>query len=330
MKTRIVLFITILLVSFSCTKQKPVVGFMLPHMTIQRYVTERDAFTEKMNELGGEVIFRQANNDDQYQMKQLDSLLEMNIDILVLDPVNRFTAAEMVRKAHRKGVKVISYDRLISNIDVDAFLSFDPWMVGKQIAEAALKAKPEGNYVILGGDKSDLNAIGIDESITKVLEPHIKSGKIDASYKVFIEKWSSDDANLEVKQYLNLSGKVPDVILATSDMLARGAIDALKTENLAGQVLVTGQGGELFACKHIIAGNQLMTVYKPVKKLAVLSAELAVKMLRNEKVGDILNATLHNGHSDIPSQMLPTISVDAGNIKSTIVADGMIKESDLE
>ena len=318
------------LVSVSCSKSKPLVGFMLPHTNIQRYIIERDEFDVKIKELGGEMIFRQANNDNDYQMKQLDSLLNMNIDILVLDPVNRFTAAEMVRKAHRKGIKVISYDRLISNTDVDAFLSFDPWMVGKQITESAIKAKPEGNYIILGGDKSDLNAIGIDESMTKTLEPHIKSGKIKVVYKVFIEKWASEDAYLEVKQFLNLSGKVPDVILATSDVLARGAIDALKEENLVGQVIVTGQGGELFACKNIVAGSQLMTVYKPVKKLADLSAELAIRMLNNKKVDDILNTTIHNGYSDIPTQLLVTIPVDAANLKSTIIADGMIKESDLQ
>lgn len=328
---RLFLFFSILacLVNSSCKKEKPVVGFMLPHMTIQRYIIERDEFKSKMNELGMDVIFCQANNDDQYQMKQLDSLLNLGIDILVLDPVNRFTAAEMVRKAHRKGIKVISYDRLISNIDVDAFLSFDPWMVGKQITEAAVKASPEGTYVILGGDKSDLNAIGIDESMQKILEPHVKTGKINVDYKVFIEKWSADDAYFVVKQYLNLSGKTPDVILATSDLLARGAIDALKDEELQGKVVVTGQGGELFACKNVMGGNQLMTVYKPVKKLAALSAELAVKMLNNEKIDYILNTTVFNGHSQIPTQLLETIPVDASNMRSTIVADGIVKESDL-
>jgi D-xylose transport system substrate-binding protein len=332
MKIRLFVICAILsgLVFNSCTKKKPLVGFMLPHTTIQRYIVEKEEFTSKINALGGEVIFYDAGNDDQKQMKQLDSLLERNIDVLVLDPVNRFTAAEMVRKAHRKGIKVISYDRLISNIDVDAFLSFDPWVVGKQITEAATKAKPEGIYVILGGDKSDLNAIGIDESMQKVLEPYLSSNSIKIDYKVFIERWSYEDSYLEVKRYLNLSGKVPDVILATSDLIARGTIDALKENQLEGKVLVTGQGGELFACKNIMDGNQLMTVYKPVKKLAVLAAELSIKMLNNEKTDDILNTTIYNGFADIPSHMLVPVPVDASNLRATIVADGMIKESDLQ
>lgn len=332
MKLRLSVLVSFSLISlffYSCAEKKPVVGFMLPHTTIQRYLVEKEEFTSRINELGGEVIFVQAGNDDQRQTKQLDSLLDAGIDILVLDPVNRFTAAEMVRKAHREGVKVISYDRLISNSEVDAFLSFDPWLTGKQMTEAVTKIKPEGRYIILGGDKSDLNAIGIDEGQQKVLEPFVKSSRIKVDYKVFIDKWAYEDAYLEVKQYFTLSGKSPDVILASSDILAKGAIDYLKNVGLEGKVLVTGQGGELFACQNVMQKNQLMTVYKPVKKLASLAAELSMKMLKNENTSDILNTRINNGLADIPTQLLVTVPVDTANIRSTIVADGMIKESDL-
>lgn len=333
MKFRIPLFVQIALayslVFSSCSHKKPLVGFMLPHMNIQRYKTEKEEFTQKMKAFGADVIFRQGDNDDQKQLKQVDSLLEAGIDLLVLDPVNRFTAAELVRKAHRKGVKVISYDRLISNIDVDGFLSFDPWMTGKQMTEVVTRLKPDGNYIILGGDRTDLNAIGIDEGQQQVLEPFVKSGNIKSNYRVFIDKWASEDAYFEVKQYLDLSGTVPDVILASSDMLARGAIDALKTYKLEGKVLVTGQGGELYACKNMIDGYQIITIYKPVKKLADLAAELAIKMISGENSKGILNTKINNGFSDIPTRLLVTIPVNADNIRSTLVADGMIKEEDL-
>jgi D-xylose transport system substrate-binding protein len=302
---------------------------MLPHTNIQRYIIEKEEFTARCKQLGADVLFKQANNDDRLQTQQLDSLLNAGVAIIVLDPVNRFTAAEMVRKAHRAGVKVISYDRLISNIDVDAFLSFDPWMTGEQMTNAVIKLRPEGTYVILGGDKSDLNVIGIDEGQQKVLKPYIESKKIDVGYKVFIDKWGYDDAFHEVNQYLNLAGKLPDAIVASSDLLAKGAIDALAKHQATGKVLVTGQGGELFACQNIVKGNQLMTVYKPVKKLADLAAELSIKMMKHDDVEGILTMTIHNGYGDIPSQLLVTIPVDSSNIRATIVASGMVSEKDL-
>jgi D-xylose transport system substrate-binding protein len=201
---------------------------MLPNMNAMRYEIERKEFTSKMNRFGVDVIFEQADNDEQKQLVQLESLISQGIEIPVLDPVNRFTAAQMVRKAHSKGIKVISYDRLISNSDVDAFISFDPWMTGSQMTEVVTRLKPEGNYIILGGDKADLNAIGIDEGQQKVLEPFIKSGKIKVKYKIFIEKWAADEAFYEVGKFIDLFGDEPDVILASSDVLALGTVNLLK------------------------------------------------------------------------------------------------------
>lgn len=313
----------------ACSSKKPVIGFMLPHMSIMRYTIEKEVFIAKASELGAEVRFASANNDEEHQIAQLDSLIGQGIDVLVLDPVNRFNAAAMVRKAHEKGIKVLSYDRLISNCTVDAFISFDAELTGQQMAQAAMKVKPSGNYIILGGDKKDINAIGVEKGQMKVLESAVKSGDIKIKYNVFVEKWSEEEAAMEVAQYIQLSDEVPDVILASSDVLAKGAINVLKKENLAGSVVVTGNGGELFACKNINAGFQQMTVYKPVKKLAALAVELSLKMLRNEQVGDILNGKMNNDAADIPSRFLETIPVFKDNIKSTVIADGMFTEADL-
>jgi ABC-type xylose transport system substrate-binding protein len=76
-------------------------------------------------------------------------------------------------------------------------------------------------------------------------------------------------------------------------------------------------------------GHQTMTVYKPSKKIANLTAELTIKMLNNEKVDDILNTTINNGFSEIPTHLIGTIPVNADNLLSTIAADGMFNEADL-
>jgi len=146
-------------------------------MTIKRYPIERDVFTAKVRELGGEVIFMSADNDEIKQSQQLKEIISKGIDILVLDPVNRFRAAEMVRIAHKEGIKVISYDRLIANCDVDVFMTFDANAIGNQMTQYALNKVPQGKYFILGGDKTDMNAVMIDNSIEKTLSSHVKSGK---------------------------------------------------------------------------------------------------------------------------------------------------------
>jgi len=331
--TRLAIFvITIILVNIlavSCKhKSGPLVGFMLPHMNGKRYSIERDVFTARVRELGADVIFMSADNDEEKQIAQVNEILSKDIDILVLDPVNRFRA-EMVRAAHNVGIKVISYDRMIANCDVDEFISFDASAIGNQMTQYALNKVPEGKYFILGGDKSDMNAVMIDNALEKTLSPSIKSGKINIVYKTFIEKYSTDDAEYEMTRFLNLSQDAPDVVIASTDKLALGALNAFKNFELEGKVLITGQDGELFSCKNILKGYQAMTIYKPVKKMAKLAAELSIKMAKGENIDDYSKSKIFNGKEDIPSILLEVITVDATNLKNTIVADGMISEAEL-
>jgi D-xylose transport system substrate-binding protein len=297
---------------------------------MKRYHVEKEEFTRRANELGAEVLFAEANNDEEAQITQFNELLSKGINILVLDPVNRFNAAQIVRKAHENGIKVISYDRLISNCDVDAYVTFDAQMIGRQMTEYAMKLKPEGNYIILGGDKADINAIGIDIGQQKAIESSVKSGKIKVSYSMFLEKWSADEAAFEVKKFIQLSNSIPDVILAGGDNISKGSVLALIDLNLQGKVIITGNGGEVYACNYIMKGYQTMTVYKPVKKLALLAAELADNMLKGIDVSNTLNSKLYNGTMDVPSCMLTTIPVDASNVRSTVLADGMVTEEELK
>jgi D-xylose transport system substrate-binding protein len=318
-----------ILCTYSCNQRKPVVGLMFPHVTMKRYLIEKEIIAKKVSEAGCEFIFSEAQNDEEKQIQQFNDIID-KVDILILDPVNRFNAAQMVRKAHEKGIKIISYDRLISNAEVDAFITFDPVAIGKQMTDYVLKLIPTGNYIIIGGDKTDLNAIGIEQGQQIALETAIKNGNVKVTYKTFIEKWSADDAKFEVKNYLKLSGKTPDVILAAADGVSKGVVDALIEYHLQGSVLVTGNGGEVATCKNILLGNQVMTVYKPVKKLAKLAVDLSLKMLKDEKTDDILKSKINNGLIDVPSGLLETITVDAANLKSTVMADGLVTEEELK
>ncbi len=72
-----------------------------------------------------------------------------------------------------------------------------------------------------------------------------------------------------------------------------------------------------------------MTVYKPIKKLANLAAEISFDLAKNENIDKYFKTTIFNGYSDIPCTFLEVISVNAANIRSTVVADGLITESEL-
>ncbi|MDP4188459.1 MAG: substrate-binding domain-containing protein [Bacteroidota bacterium] len=326
---RDLMFLFIVMMAFSCQQSSQYkIGFLEPNMQAKRYQKEKEFFIQKMNELGGEAIVTDANYDEKLQLTQAEAMIKEGVKVLVVNAVNVNTAAQIVREAHNAHIKVIAYDRLIRNADVDYYLSFDNVKVGKLMAEYVVREKPEGNYILFGGDKSDNNAVLVKKGQMEVLEPYIKSGKIVITYNIFIEDWSGVNAAQEMKKYLDLSGKIPDVILTSYDGLATETIKVLDTYHLAGKILLTGQDAELDACRNIVRGKQAMTVFKPFRTQVNAAASLAMKCAQNKEISEAAS-TINNGKANVPAILLEPIAVDKNNIRNTIIADKYYTEAEI-
>ena len=308
--------------------QKVKIGFLLSSLQDDRYKKEKALFIDHLREQGGEPIVYSAELDDKLQITQAEQCIAQGAKVLVVNSVNLNTAAAIVRTAHENGVKVIAYDRMIFNCDLDYYVSFSGEKIGQLMASYATKVKQDGNYILLGGDKADLNASLVKNGQLSVLNPLINSGKIKIVLNVFVEDWSAVNAYKQIKRYIDLTGENPDAILASNDGMASGAIDALKEYNLAGSVIVTGQDAQLQSCRDIVQGYQTMTIYKSSKSLVFKAIELAIKISKNDKITDA-NSTINNGFKEVPSILLEPVSVDKNNIKSTVVADGYLKEDEI-
>lgn len=304
------------------------VGFLLPTYDIARYTKDRDYFSEHMKELGGEVLVDVANNNENLQLDQAKNMIEQGIDVLVVIAVNPNTAAAIARLAHDNGIKVIAYERLIQNAEIDYFIGFDHKKAGNLMAEYALSHKPTGNYVLLGGDKSDQNAVFIKESQQQGIASAVSGGQVKVLYDVYIEDWTEETAYHEMRKVLDLSGVLPDAVLASNDNIAAGAIEALAKNGISGTVLITGLDADLNACKRIAAGTQSMTVYKPLKQQAYKAAEIAFAIAKG-KIPEDKTLPLFNGRAQVPAILLDPMAVDASNLKSTIIADGFYTEAEV-
>jgi D-xylose transport system substrate-binding protein len=325
-----VIILCVILLNFSCSKHDTVkIGLILPNLVDDRFPMDRDYFIAKAKELGGEVLVADGNNDDKLQQSQAEELIKNGVGVLVIVPVNLNTAAVIVRMAHDNHIKVIAYERIIANCDLDYFISFDNVKVGEMMANDAVKLKPKGRYMLLCGDKGDKNAIWVRQGQHNVIDPLVKSGEINVVHEVFIEDWAPDNAYQEMKKYLNLSSlDVPDAILSSYDGMSTGAIKAIDENSISLFPVITGQNAELEACRNILKGKQSMTVYKPIKTEAEQAAILAMKCAKNESI-EKTGKTSFNGLIEVPSILIEPISVNENNMKSTVIADGFLKESEV-
>lgn len=301
------------------------IGLMFPYTTGSRMAIEEATMKEKAKEYNAEIIVTDAKQDESLQLQQANELIQNGVNAIIIMSVNTNTAAEIVRNARNAGVKVIAYDRLISNCDLDFYITFNNYNVGKYMTDYALKSKPNGKYMVVGGDKGDNNAILVRNGQIETLK---QAGKVEIISDQFIEDWSDENAYFFMKEYINMSGEnIPDVILTSYDGLARGVRRALDECNITNNVLTTGQDAEPQSLNQIAHDKQTMTIYKPVKNLAANALDIAVKLTNGEVISG--TTTVNNKRIDVPSLLLDVIVVDKSNIKETVIKDGMAKESEV-
>jgi D-xylose transport system substrate-binding protein len=304
------------------------IGFSMDTLKEERWHRDRDLLVERARELGAEVLVQAANGNDALQNAQAENLLTQGVDVLLVAPHNGKTAAVIVEAAHRAGVPIIAYDRLINDADVDLYVSFDNERVGQMQAEYLVARKPKGNYVVIGGAPTDNNALLYHQGQMKVLEPYVSRGDIRVVSDQWARDWLAVEALKIMENALTRAENHVDAVVAANDGVAGGAIQALAEQKLEGKTLVSGQDAELSACQRIAAGTQSMTVYKPIRLLARQAAEIAVRMARREPHGETTRG-VPNGKLDVPSVLIAPIAVDRDNLASTVVADGYQKLEDV-
>jgi D-xylose transport system substrate-binding protein len=304
------------------------IGLSLDSLKEERWQHDRDLFVAKAKEMGVEVLVQAANNNDILQISQAENLLTQGIKVLVVVPHNGKSAATIVADAHKAGVKVIAYDRMIRDCDLDYYVAFDAPQIGEVQADYLVKRMPKGNYVVIEGAPTDNNASLLRDGQMKVLKPYIDRKDI----KVVADQWANDWSPIEalkiMENALTKNKNQIDAVLCSNDGMAGGVCQALAAQNLTGKVLVTGQDGDLAACQRIVKGIQSMTIYKSLKNEAEQAAILATTLANNGAVTTKFTP-VDNGKVKVPSVLLLPQQVDKNNIDATIIADGFQKKEDV-
>lgn len=312
-------------VAFTSWSQK--IGMLMDSYEIDRWYKDQQFFSEKVKALGGECLVEVANGDADAQVAQGKKMIASGIQALVIVPVDAKKAAEIVTAARAANIPVISYDRMISSKDLNFYISYDNFEVGKLQATYAMRKAPAGNYLLINGPVSDNNAILFRKGQLDVIKPSIDAGKIKVIDDIVLNSWSEMETMMKLEEYFSSGKPKPDVILAANDAIAMGAVQTLP-KDLLGKVAITGQDADLIALKYIVAGNQSMTIYKPIKPLAHQAAEIAVALAKKQNLPHAIK--FKTGEFEVPAILLKPVVVDKNNYKDTVVKDNYVKLSEIE
>lgn len=303
------------------------IGVSLPTQRDERWVRDAQKMKDVAREEGIDLRMQICDNDASKQMSQCENLLAQGIDILVLAPHDATSAAAIVDNAKAAGLKVISYDRLVLDADVDLYVSYDNYEVGRLMGEYLVNKVPKGNYAVFAGAPTDNNAKLYREGGLSMIKPLADKGDIKIVMDQWITDWQPTIAMNLMQNALTANNNKIDAVVAPNDNTAGGIIQALSGVGLAGKVPVTGQDAEVTAAQRIAQGTQAMTVFKDTKQQAADAILAAIKMVKGEDVG--ATSKVNNRKKDVPSILLKPVVVDKSNLDEVLVKSGYIKESDV-
>jgi D-xylose transport system substrate-binding protein len=296
------------------------VGFSMGTLMEDRWISDRDIFTAKAKEEGISVIFNNANNDSDLQYEQVQEMLKQDIDVLVIAPNDCYSEAKCVKAAKDKNIPVISYDRLVFDSNVDVYISFDHYKVGVTMATYLTEKAPEGGYIIVNGSKTDSNSQMIYDGAMSVLKPYIDDNKIQLLAETWVPGWIRETAYDFTTEQIKEHKDDIKAIICGNDSMAWGVIDALSEAQIAENVVVAGQDADLVACQRIVTGKQLVTCYKPIRKLVEKTVEVCKQLVNGEKIES--QGITNDGTYDVPYIYIDIVGVTKENIDDTVIRDG--------
>lgn len=326
----------ILLLSGCGSARTMKIGISMPTKSSERWLLDAKYTVSELQDKGFETEIAFAEDVVGNQASQIESFIESGVDLLIVAPIDSKPLHQVLQKAEDKNIPVISYDRLILDMDsIDFYVSFDNYQVGVLQASYLIEALDfttgPKTIELFAGSPDDNNSALFFEGAMSVLRPYIESGNLVVPSEQFDIKeigtlrWDRMIAKSRMTSLLNLYYKDSrlDSVLAPYDGISRGVIEALQENGYDDSDLpvITGQDAESESIKSIVDGKQSMTVFKDVRLLAKEAANMAELILEDKIMMDQYDQ-LFNGKVEVPSYFLEPISVDADNWKSILVESG--------
>ena len=325
---------------------KASVGIVLPTKAESRWPMAQKQFEQALP--GATILY--SNGDTATEKTNVESLISKGVKVIVICPQDATAAAAEVDEAHAKGIKVVSYDRLIMNTpNVDYYVTFDSEAVGAAQAKYLVdNAKGTGNHLYLyAGALSDNNAFLFFQGSWSVLQPKIADGtfviensSVANSLKdtaklshaqlaqvigQITTNW--DPATAKTLAQANLAKATADqkgscYVLAPNDDTSRSISDTFRADKAVTQIYSTGQDFTQASLQYILDGKQSMTVWKSDKVL-VNDVKQIVAAIQNNAKPSVIVTTYNNGKADVPSTKAPLTIVTKDNAESTINSSGL-------
>jgi D-xylose transport system substrate-binding protein len=277
-------------------------------------------------------VIQNAQGDPTAFRTLAEQMIAEGATVLVMTTLDPTSGRAVIDAARAHGVTTIDYDRLTPGGGADYFVGFDSVRAGTLVGQGLAKCLADRGITRpvvaqLDGSATDVNATLLGQGYESVLAPRYRSGDYVKGPEQAVPSADGAQVATTFQEVLDRTDHL-DAVVTASDTVATAVISVLRVRGLAGAVVVTGQDATVDGLRQVLAGEQCMTVYKPVRNEAAAAADLAVALGRGQRrplPGRITDPTTKR---DVPAVVLAPQAVVRDTVKE-VVADGFVNAVDL-
>src|SRR3954464_9899740 len=276
---------------------KPTIALVLKTLNHPYFVDMRRGAQEAADRLGVTLQVQAAEReiDVEKQMQIVENLIQTGIQALAITPSGSREIVSALVKARDAKVPIVVVDTRLdakaaadAGVHAETFVGSDNYEGGRLAGEYLVKATGGKAHVgilegIPGHETGDSRLRGFREAVK------------DATGVTIV---ASQPANWERDQGFNVFQNMlqahPDIdsVFACSDLMALGAIEAIRAAGKTGTIRVIGFDALDDAKKAIAAGTMEASVAQFPSEMGKAAVESAVKVIHGEKIADDIKVKL--------------------------------------
>ncbi|MER6157932.1 multiple monosaccharide ABC transporter substrate-binding protein [Streptomyces sp. NPDC001868] len=331
------------------SSERGTIGIAMPTRASERWLTDGKSVVADLKDKGYKTKLVYGDDDPKAQVAQIEKLIQQGVDALIIAAIDNKSLNGPLQKAAAADIPVISYDRLILGTrNVDYYVSFDNEQVGRlqarHIIEKLGLEKGKGPFTIelFAGSPDDNNTKFFYDGAMHLLQPYLDSKQLVVPSgetkldQITTLRWDGPTAEKRMKRILaeSYGSEEVDAVLSPYDGISIGVLNAVKADGYGTAAkplpVITGQDAELASVKSIIAGEQSQTVFKDLRQLAEVAANMADDILNGETPELNNRRAYKNGVKAVPAYLLQPISVDKANYEYVLAVSDLYSPEDLK
>ena len=327
------------------------IGISMPTKNLERWEKDGASLKRQLEKLGYEIDLSYAANDIPTQIYQIENMIRENCKVIVIAPIDGYALSYVLESAKEKGIKIVSYDRLIMESDaVSYYITFDRYKIGVVQGEFIvdkfkLKNRSSKKPIYMEfftGDLRDRNINFYFGGAMDVLGPYLKSGVVvcrsnqTSKAQCATFDWSTEEAQERMENLIVANGYGPknrrlDAVCCSNDSTALGVTNALlalgyEPKNFP---VITGQDCDIINIRNIIKGTQSMSVFMDTRTLVSKTVEMVDSIMKDKEPLINDTKTYNNGTGFMQSYLCEPSVVTKNNYKSLLIEPGYYTEATL-